>query len=561
MNSISLIKRICLVLTVVLFACCDNDFNELGANVVDGDVHNNIIKLTTDIAAYDRPTGIVQSNNLPINTLGIYENPVFGKTTSHFVTQVEIATASLNPTLFNPVIDTVWIYIPYRSTITTAATTDTNGDAVDAVYKVDSIYSNAISKFTLDIKKNGFYLRDTDASTGGTSTQKYYSDHKDLIEQNAGVSLIKETLDHPSTFAYTSAVVKRKAKYPDADNAAITHDTIVETLAPGMFFYLKEDIIGNDLFGAGSAGKLLNNSVFKEYFRGLYFKASQNGSDSAYGSPNFAGGVITVKYTDALSASDPTPTKKTLLINLTGNTVNLFENEFAGDFSTAINTSNPTAGDNRLYLKGGEGSTAFLNINMADLEPLMHNDVTGNRVLINEANLVFYIDENAQNGMGKTGANGKKPLAPPRIYLYDVNNKRPVYDYYTDGTTISAYPKYSKYVHGGLIDTVTSSGGRYRIRITDHINNLVNKDSTNIKLGLVVTEAIATVSQATLKTPWTEIWNAGVPPVPTNLTVTTLPVSSVMHPFGTVLYGNNIPETDPDYNKRLRLEIFYTKPD
>jgi len=37
-----------------------------------------------------------------------------------------------------------------------------------------------------------------------------------------------------------------------------------------------------------------------------------------------------------------------------------------------------------------------------------------------------------------------------------------------------------------------------------------------------------------------------------------VPVSSVVHPFGTILYGNNpaVPE-----EKRARLEIFYTKPE
>ena len=36
---------------------------------------------------------------------------------------------------------------------------------------------------------------------------------------------------------------------------------------------------------------------------------------------------------------------------------------------------------------------------------------------------------------------------------------------------------------------------------------------------------------------------------------------STANPLGTVLYGSNIPAGDPDYNKRLKLEIYYTKPD
>ena len=547
MNSISLIKRFFLVLTIVLFASCDDDFSELGADVVDGDIHNNIIKYNARITAYDKATGPVQTNNLDINTLGVYDNPVFGKTVANYVTQVELATESINPTLYAPEVDSVWIYIPYRSTLTSAETT-----TAAAVYKVDSIYSGATSFFTLDIKKNGFYLRDSDANSGGTEGQKYYSDYAGTIESQAGVSLLKNPAD--ANFSYKPTAIKRTARY--TDEGGQVHDTIVETLAPGMFFYLKEDVFRNDLFSAASAGKLLNNTVFKEYFRGLYFKA--DGNQSAYGAPNFDGGIITVKYTDrSVAATDGERTKKTLTLNLGGNSVNLFNNTYNNEFLTAIATSNttPGEGDERLFIKGGAGSVAFIDIDMTSLTDLMHDDATGKKVLINEASLTFFIDENTGSGMGKIGSNGKKALAPPRIYLYDVNNKRPVFDYYTDVTTLNAFPKYSKFVHNGLIDTVSGGGGRYKIRITDHINNLVNKDSTNVKLGLVVTEGISVITSGTLKSPWDEPWMSGVPPV---INVKTFPVASVMHPFGTVLYGSspNVPE-----DKRLKLEIYYTKPE
>jgi hypothetical protein len=548
MNSFSLIKRLFLVLTVVFFASCDDEFSELGADVVDGDIHSNLIRTEAVIKAYDRATGPVQTNNLDINTLGVYNNPVFGKTTAHYVTQVEMTTSYVNPTLYNPVIDSVWIYIPYRNTMITAASA-----GVDATYKVDSIYSGENDSFTLDIKRNNFFLRDSDANSGGTEGQKYYSDYKSIIDGQAGsVSLLK---GGPQNHIYKKTVIKRSARYTTA--AGVLRDTIVETIAPGMFYYLKEDIIGQVLFGSGSAGKLLNNSVFREYFRGLYFTATQNGDQSAYGAPNFDGGIITVKYTDHLSATDNAPTKKTMQLSLTGNSLNLFENNYSNDFLNAVNTSNAevAAGESRLYIKGGEGSMAFIDIDttsLADLKP----DAAGNkRALINEANLIFYVDESA-NAMGKV-VNGKKAIEPPRIFLYDVNNKRPMYDYYTDGTTISSYPKLSKYVHGGIKD-ITTGSTQYKIRITDHINNIINKDSTNVKIGLVVTEGISLITNATLKNPWTEPWFKGVPPVLVQLPVTILPAASVTHPFGTVLYGTNLPTTDP---KRLKLEIFYTKPE
>ena len=39
-----------------------------------------------------------------------------------------------------------------------------------------------------------------------------------------------------------------------------------------------------------------------------------------------------------------------------------------------------------------------------------------------------------------------------------------------------------------------------------------------------------------------------------------IPVSSFMSPLGTVLHGTNIPAGDPNVAKKLKLEIYFTKP-
>jgi hypothetical protein len=38
------------------------------------------------------------------------------------------------------------------------------------------------------------------------------------------------------------------------------------------------------------------------------------------------------------------------------------------------------------------------------------------------------------------------------------------------------------------------------------------------------------------------------------------PKASVMNPLGTILFGTNIPIGSANYDKRLKLEIYYTKP-
>jgi len=544
MNTILLVKRFFLAFTIVFFVSCDTDFTEIGSNVVDGDIHNSLTKFELPIVAYDKATGPVQTNNLTVNTMGVYNNPVFGRTVASYVTQVQLASANVNPTFYTPVLDSVWIYVPYSSNLTAAATTVST-----AKYTLNGVYGDTINSFKLDIRRNNFYLRDSDAGSGGTAGQKYYSDDKETITGSAGVSLLQNGAIQD--FRYSAGVQKRDFSYTP-ETAGATPKPGRQIFTPGIYLPLNKAIFEDLIFAAANRGNLLNNAVFTNYFRGLYFEVTPNNADrSIMGTPDFTRGVITMKYRD-ITATTTTMQTKTLTLNLTGNRVNFFTNENNADYITAVTNSDNVVGDDRLYIKGGEGSMAFLDIDSTALSALEG----GEKTLINEANLIFYVDQEKMRPLQDINRSDSTKLAEPlRILLYDAKNKRPLYDYYLDGTTNTSFPKYSKYIHGGLLerDQVTRRGARYKIRLTEHINNLINKDSTNVKLGLVVTEDINTVTNSALRTPWSEPWAQGIPSV--------IPSASVMHEFGTVLYGTNIPVGDPNYDKRLKLEVFYTKPE
>lgn len=242
-------------------------------------------------------------------------------------------------------------------------------------------------------------------------------------------------------------------------------------------------------------------------------------------------------YHDKTSETVPAIIRKTLQIKLGGHSVNLLDNQVLNP----ITTPNTTLGDSKLYLQGGPGSMAVI-----DLFGGLPNDATNTELqnikdqnlLINEANLTFHIDK---------ATLGAVAPEPNRIYLYDLNNKRPLIDYYSDLTT-SSNPKYSKYVHGGIIKKESDLRGvTYKIKITNHIRNLVSNDSTNVKLGLVITESINNPLNSYLLTPFTS-----------GTTQTKLvPVMSVVNPLGTILHGSN---PSVPFSKRVKLEIFYTKP-
>jgi hypothetical protein len=304
-------------------------------------------------------------------------------------------------------------------------------------------------------------------------------------------------------------------------------------------------------------GKLATNDVFKEYFRGLYFKVEQSGTDAgSLAMINFAKGTITIKYKEDLSTTvgttvTVTRVDKSIVLNMSGNTVSLLENSNPNlNYETAINSPDRVLGDDKLYLKGGEGSLAVIKLFGPDLYGEDGTTGSPNGVadeldiirksgwLINEANLVFNID-------ASTMANSYEP---ERIYLYDFNNSRPVMDYYIDGTKSSIVKK-SKLLFDGNInkDATSKRGLTYKIRITNHISNLIkHSDSTNIKLGIVVTEDIAIATSNKFRT--------------ANAFLSQAPKASVMNPLGTVLFGGKSTSTNPAEDKRLKLEIYYTKP-
>jgi hypothetical protein len=536
-----------IVLTLSLFSC-DKEFNTIGGNVIGSDHFQFGIKdQDATVIAFNQDLGAVQSNNLPVNPLGIYNNTAFGKTTAHFVTQISLPT--IIPTFTNleeePEITEVILYIPYFST---KGTTDDEGVAT---YTLDSVYGT--SKLKLSVFENGYFLRDFDPNSQFAQAQNYFSDQLSDIENNKrGASADGTSIPSGERLNNATDVSENDQFFFNATEISVTtvDEDEVETTtksAPGIYLKLNKDFFQKKIIGGYDENKLVNNNVFKDYFRGLYFiveasDAEPNGNGFAM--INFAGGKITVNYKQDKSTEDDEGNTiieredKTFDLSLTGNTVSLTNQERTTNYTNALNTADATQGDERLYINGGAGSMAIIDLfgrdedgQSAELEAYRNQGW-----LINEANLIFRIDRDVM-------ADNKEP---DRIYLFDLNNKRPLFDYFNDLSVNSLKPKYGKLVHDGIIKKVDEKGVTYKIRITNHIANLLkNPDSTNVRLGLVVTEAISNVGNYKLKNQTA----TGIKEVPT---------ASVMNPLGTVLYGS---KSSVPLDQRLRLEIYYTKPD
>lgn len=567
MNKISFYGFVTTIVFSVLFlTSCDQEFNEMGSGIVDDDHFAFLPDNSFAVRAYSLPVDILQSNNLPINSLGIYNNPVFGKVKANFVTQVELAT--LNPvfeTEKNQVLDSVVLTIPYFSTRIA-------GNSADAVYRLDSLKgSGAIN---LKVFESGYVLNNLNPDDNFATQQRYYTNQDSNFDSNIRSAMLNDSSDVKQNSAFerdSTAFVSFKV---DRGLKKIIPEEVDQTFSPRIRLKLNKAFFQQKIMDA-PAGKFVNNSVFKEYFRGIYFQV-EDAAEGTLMQLDFSKGDITLHYheyfkvvdgvTEKYEVSDtdnyggnPKLTAKTLVLNMRGNTVNVLETINSTAYSNGIASSNKTDGDANLYLKGGVGSIAVIDLfgpdnfgadgltgspdGVADELNIIRNKGW----LINEANLTFFIDRNKMDSAPD----------PQRLYLFDLTNKRPLFDWSTDQTGSSQFPKNVKSIHDGIVQKEGALGVKYRVRITNHIRNLIRKDSTNVRLGLAITEAITLTANVQLKN--SQLIPGAFPQSP-DFKVDRIPAASLLNPLGTILYGNNIAPESPDYDKRIKLEIYYTKP-
>jgi hypothetical protein len=539
MYKTSFIKKALLAVMAVFLYSCDKDFNAIGDGLI-GDDHFGLEAEKYDVVAFNQEVTPIQSNTMTPNALGILDNPLFASTTANFVTQVGLSSYPIKVG-DSPVIQSVVLEIPYFNH---ATTTDNEGNTT---YVLDSIYGDKNGKIKLSVYESGIQMRSSELSGGAQLPKFYYTNQNtDFFNNKLGNRLNDGDVLQNDEFFFDAKEIVIKTTDPTTKVETTTRK------APQMTLQLNKQFFQDRILNA-DASKLAAEDVFQEYFRGLYFNVEKSGSNpSNLALMDFSKGVITIKYKAKTSSTtdDPEATEdKEILLNLKGTfttTANFLQDTRNADYQSAITTGvNDKDGDERLYLKGGVGSLAVIKLfNQTDvlgydsngavvnggnkvpdqLDEIRNNVATKNWK-VNEANLVFYIDADKMAGAQE----------PNRVYLYNLTDNTILADYSTDA--VSAY--------GGVISRGSDKRGKsYKIRITSHIRNLV-KDATvkNVDLGLVVSLSPTTVAFNALKDK-----NAITPVVPR---------TSLLNPLGTIIYGAkaSIPE-----DKRLKLEVYYTKP-
>lgn len=553
-------------LIVLSFSACESDFATLESDVINNDVATNfdINSNKYDVITYTKRLGPVQTNRLGLSTLGIYDD-IYGRTTSSFVTQ--LAPSSYDPAFGEDVqIDSVVVTIPYFSFATGV------NDSGRTTYVVDSIISKGedYKKIKLRIFENNYFIRDFDPTADFNENQAYFSNKSaspsEMISSGAlegeELTFVDNTDPNGDVLGNVVSITKKGYVLTDVNNVDVDgNKTVLFRQPPGIRIKLDTTYWRNKIIAKEGDPVLSNRNNFADYFRGLYFKAETVNDDGSFLILNTSiqsEANITIYYTKLTTSTTDGAEERdrgTQVFKFGGNKINFIDN----NFTLPIPDGDPIIGDSKIYLKGGEGAIAGIKLfdgfdddaGISNFEKfrnefvnLEDNEFVNSKRLVNEANLIFYVDRDQLDLL-----NGDPDNEPNRLYLYDIANKVPLLDYFLDITN-NGLPSFSKIRHLGVLqrDGSDEKGIKYKMKITEHINNLLLRDSTNVELGLAVSLNV-NIEDPSISFSQNKVQSAN------NLDIT-VPVSSILTPRGTILHGN----TTADESKRVYLEIYYTEP-
>ena len=556
-NYLNRLIKFSLLVVCCWFSSCEQEFSNIESDVINSENASSfdLNSYRYDIKTFNRAIGPYQSNNLPLNKLGVYNDPFYGTTEASVVSQISLSSFSPDFGIEDDTfisLNSVVLTIPLFSTATDV---DENGSVsydLDSIFPVDADQND---KFRLEIYRSNYFLREYDPSGDFDEPQNYFSNKSLSQSENISPSFLEGDIiyQNDNFFFDNSEIVIPNDDDPDnptrlSPRIRIEFTPVVNTA--GYTIWL------NNIIDKEGSPELSNANNFNEFFRGLYFKASStNPNNGAAMFLNFGDANANIEFNYTVENPDPNedPVEETFTLNFTGNRVDFAENNYIPTLD------NDTNEDASLYIKGGEGSTTEIQLFDGftnDDDPTTDNnfeawrkrfvnlDASGNfessKRLITEANIVFYVDQT-------TLASTSNFKEPNRIYIYDMDNNIPLVDYFIDGSN-SVFPEFSLFEHLGILerenDNPEGKGIKYKLRITEHINNLLLRDSTNVKLGIGVSTNVnleASSLQRSYQVPGSTTEEQSVP------------LSSALSLRGTVLHGS----TTLDIDKAPKLEIFY----
>ena len=592
-----------LILLLITLFSCTKEYNTIGTDILKSDTFKTNVELVP-INVVQKAIPPFKSNALPAYQLGSINDNLFGKSEASFITQVNLSEISPNFGLWsqqrendgddsnvavieeNETVTNVYLDIPFfnntfdsdgdgvidiydvdnndinsdsdgdgltdiqeRANGTDPLNPDTDGDGITddkdtdtqnpnsgaTLYDVDSLLGNRDASFKIKVQELDYYLRSYNPTDNFESFQKYYSDEIQLLNFSGF------TIHDDEVSIDTNEIVIYREDDPDTDDVDESEE-VKERLTPRLRLPLDKDFFQRKIIDHEGSDDMTNADNFNIYFKGLVLQAYDFSEDLLM-ILDYSNAKINIEYeydkynkndTDDNTSDDTIDkVKANYELNLNGNQINVFnKSAYNQDILNNLNSSENLS---RVFLKGGEGLIAEIDLFTDNDGNNVLDEIRANGWLVNEANLTMYVDKDKINESGNL-------IEPFRVYLYDIDAKTPLPDYYIDNST---GPKKSnvKIVHSGILELDEDDKGlKYKIRISEHVKNIVRNDSISAKLGLAVSSSISNSVNTDVKT--TDVMKY-------------IPLATAINPLGTVLIGPN-PEPE-NFDKRMRLEIYYTE--
>ncbi len=428
---------------------------------------------------------------------------------------------------------------------------DTDGDGIDdledsdnsvlypsenSVYRVDSIFGNRSASFDIKVFELKYFLNSLDPNNNFESKISYFSSQDFYQNGFVGESL------HDARINLNLDEVRLNYRQDDTLTTDVDESEIIQNrFSPRLRIPLDTSFFQKKILDNEGTNELANQINFSEFLRGIIVKM-ENSSDYLYLMLDFNNALIRINYSfdryntnateDDISDDFIFKDYSSFILNTNGVKINNINNSFKN------NTISENDSESKIILKGGLGSRLRLKLFDKENSSSMIDSLRAKQWLINEANLVFYVDQKAIE-------NWDNNEIADRIFLYNLEGSLPITDYFSDISLNSNSVNRNKSVYGGILEYDENNNPfRYKISLTDHIKELlISNDVKNVDLGVSITSNVQDFSfKKAIISGFTEEQY--------------YPTSSILNPFGTILIGPNPSKESSD--KKLELEIFYT---
>ncbi len=503
---VNLIKYASLsTILIFILIACEKQIDSVGVNLVDNNSFNSS-SLTTEVEATNVNIDKVQISGAPQFLLGVYNDTEFGRLKASIITQLRLpAIGEAYDYGTNSGIDSVLITIPYQAT-----KIDNYSDGKPQ-FIIDSVIGNRDNEFLLNVYELKTFLNTLDPNDPSKS-KIYYSD-KTFQKGSTTLYSGNFKINPDDTVAY----IKR---YMPDEITVFDIDTLKQTTkSPSIRIPLDENQIKQLFVDTAGSSEFETLSAFRHFFRGLYIEAKQLANPNSH----IVSLDLTKAYMSIYYSNDEEEPEGVDLNNngITGeNGFVRVKHQYVFPFGIVKSnyfdrdyTISHQSGNDRLYVQGAAGSMATINLfGIEDLTTLRANNW-----LITDANLIFYIDQNAL---------AQSNIVPYQLFIYNYDDNEQIRDMMTEGQSTV----------GGKLELDTDGNPyRYVFKITDYISELLKSDSEllSAKLGIRVYSPSDTPANLLDNKVRDLSWN----------------------PKGVVLFGNNSSFQD----KRIKLEISYSE--